>query len=88
MKTATEISVYGHFGNHAVVRLPGRRYPGLILQADTVSGFISQLAGAQAALRAGKPQRADAELHLLIETLEHWYAQIEQRLAAAGEQME
>lgn len=85
MKTYATISLYGQLGNHAVVRLPGRRHPGLIVQSDTVAGFIAQLQEAQASLRAGRPARADAEMDLLIEVLQDWYAQIEERLADAGE---
>ncbi|HIE4292496.1 DUF6959 family protein [Stenotrophomonas maltophilia] len=97
MKTETTLSVYGQLGNHAVVRIPGRRLPGLILQADTVAGFLAQLqadtvAGflaqlqeAQACLRSGRAQRTDAELDMLIDVLQQWYALIESRLADAGE---
>ncbi|GAB3051967.1 DUF6959 family protein [Stenotrophomonas tumulicola] len=84
-KTQTTISLYGRLGNHAVVRMPGRRHPGLIVQADTVSGFVSQLQEAQSSLRAGRLPRADAEMGLLITVLQEWYAQIEERLAEAGE---
>ncbi len=85
MKTETTVSVYGQLGNHSVVRLPGRRLPGLILQADTVAGFLTQLQDAQACLRSGRAQRADAEMDMLIDTLQQWYALIESRLADAGE---
>jgi len=85
MKTETTLSVYGQLGNHAVVRLPGRRPPGLILQADTVAGFLAQLQEAQACLRSGRAQRTDAELDMLIDVRQQWYALIESRLADAGE---
>ncbi len=84
MKTETTLSVYGQLGNHAVVRIPGR-LPGLILQADTVAGFLAQLQEAQACLRSGRAQRTDAELDMLIDVLQQWYALIESRLADAGE---
>ena len=84
MKTETTLSVYGQLGNHAVVRIPGRRLPGLILQADTVAGFLAQLQEAQACLRSGRAQRTDAELDMLIDVLQQWYALIESRLADAG----
>ncbi len=71
--------------NNGVVRIPGRRLPGLILQADTVAGFLTQLQDAQACLRSGRAQRADAELDMLIDTLQQWNALIESRLADAGE---
>ena len=87
MKTQTTISLYGQLGNHAVVRLPGRRHPGLIVQSDTVAGFIAQLQAAQVSVRSGRTQRAEAEMALLIEVLQDWYAQIEGRLADAGEAM-
>ncbi len=85
MKTETTLSVYGQLGNHAVVRIPGRRLPGLILQADTMAGFLAQLQEAQACLRSGRAQRTDAELDMLIDVLQQWYALIESRLADAGE---
>jgi hypothetical protein len=58
---------------------------GLILQADTVAGFLAQLQEAQACLRSGRAQRTDAELDMLIDVLQQWYALIESRLADAGE---
>ncbi len=85
MKTEATLSVYGQLGNHAVVRIPGRRLPGLILQADTVAGILAQLQEAQACLRSGRTQRTDAELDMLIDVLQQWYARIESRLAEAGE---
>lgn len=85
MKSEATISLYGELGNHAVVRMPGRRQPGLIVQADTVAGFIGQLQQAQDSLRSGRVQRADGELELAIAVLEEWYAAIGARLAEAGE---
>ncbi|MGE6333236.1 DUF6959 family protein [Stenotrophomonas sp. NPDC077659] len=85
MKTEATVSVYGPLGNHSVVRIHGRRLPGLILQADTVAGFLIQLQDAQACLRSGRAQRADAEMDMLIDTLQQWCALIESRLADAGE---
>lgn len=85
MKTETTLSVYGLLGNHAVVRIPGRRHPGLILQADTVAGFLAQLQETQSSLRCGRAQRADAELDVMIDMLQQWMALIESRLADAGE---
>lgn len=85
MKTDETLTVYGPLGNHAVVRIPGRRLPGLIVQADTVLGFLAQLQEAQASLRSGRAQRADAELDMLVDVLQQWHALIESRLADAGE---
>ncbi|KAF1016810.1 MAG: hypothetical protein GAK31_00068 [Stenotrophomonas maltophilia] len=85
MKSETTLSVYGQLGNHAVVRIPGRRNPGLILQAETVAGFLAQLQETQASLRSGRAQRADGELDMLIDMLQQWMALIESRLADAGE---
>ena len=50
-----------------------------------MAGFLVQLQEAQACLRSGRAQRADAELDMLIDVLQQWYALIESRLADAGE---
>ena len=50
-----------------------------------MAGFLAQLQEAQACLRSGRAQRTDAELDMLIDVLQQWYALIESRLADAGE---
>jgi hypothetical protein len=35
--------VLSHAGNFAVVQLPGRRFPGTVIQGDTLSNLVEQL---------------------------------------------
>jgi hypothetical protein len=38
-----EFEVYSEAGNHWVVRTPGRRFPALVVQGDTLHGIYSDL---------------------------------------------
>ena len=56
MKTYTTISLYGQLGNHAVVRLPGRRHPGLIVERPDLARIdrLMDAAGLEAARTAAE----------------------------------
>lgn len=41
--TTTSAKLLGPAANFAVVQLPGRRYPGVIVQGDTLKGIVEQL---------------------------------------------
>ena len=39
MKEITVI-LYGHGGNNAVISMPGRRFPGVVVQGDTLKSIL------------------------------------------------
>lgn len=48
--------------NFAVVQLPERQYPGVVIQGDTLAGLVSQLARMKALLRAGDMEELSDEI--------------------------
>jgi hypothetical protein len=56
-------------GNWPVVQLPGRRFPGVVVQGDSLSIIVEELNFACAALRRGDPAEAEAELTEVLERL-------------------
>lgn len=55
------LDVFSEASNHAVVRMPGRRFPGSVIQGDTLSNLL-QLAGVilREAEGAGRPALTEA----------------------------
>jgi hypothetical protein len=43
MKSNISIELYGHLGNNAIVRMPGRKNPGVVVQADTLAEFARRV---------------------------------------------
>lgn len=48
--------------NYAVLRLPGRRFPGVLVQGDSLSILTAEVQQALALLRAGDTAGAEEEL--------------------------
>ncbi|MEV0129335.1 hypothetical protein AB0H83_12865 [Dactylosporangium sp. NPDC050688] len=48
--------------NYAVLRLPGRRFPGVLVQGDSLSILTSEVQKALTLLRAGDTASAEEEL--------------------------
>ncbi len=61
---AKEIEVISDAGNTAVVRMPGRRFPGLVIQGDSLFNFYTELREVEAALTASNGE--DSELAGLV----------------------
>lgn len=79
-----EVEVFSNTVNAAVVRLPGRRFPGIVVQGDSLSTLASDVRGALDALRAGDTEEASAELESLHRKLETMLAVYEAALDEAG----
>jgi hypothetical protein len=50
-----EVEMCTQVGNWAVLRLPGRKFPGVIMQGDSMEVLLSALRDATAAIEAGDP---------------------------------
>ncbi len=55
--------------NFAVVQLPERRYPGVVVQGDTLTNLVSQLTRMKALLKTGDLNELAGEIDDVKETL-------------------
>ena len=55
-----ELEVFSQTTNQAIVRMPGRRFPGVVVQGDTLSGLAADAKLVVAELRAGNRPLDDA----------------------------
>jgi hypothetical protein len=39
-----EVELFSHPGNNAIVRMPGRRFPGVLIQGDSLSNLRHEVA--------------------------------------------
>ena len=56
--------------NHAVVQLPGRKFPGVVVQGDSLHGIVQRLAELQTLAQAHDDEELTAglaELHDLLQ---------------------
>jgi len=56
-------------GNFAVVRLPERHYPGIIVQGDTLAALVAQLGRMKSLLAAGDADELAAEIEEMEDQL-------------------
>ncbi|MBR7834139.1 hypothetical protein KDL01_12760 [Actinospica durhamensis] len=61
-----EAELFTDGGNNAVVRLPGRRFPGVLVQGDTLAQLRADLAEVQEAIAAGDVDDARESLALVL----------------------
>jgi len=71
-------------GKWAVVQLPGRRFPGVVIQGDSLSVIVGELDRAGAALRRGDTVGAEEELTGVLERLTEAMAHYESTLSDRG----
>ncbi|MFD5633804.1 DUF6959 family protein [Streptomyces sp. NPDC127077] len=69
-------------GNHAVVRMPGRRFPGVLVQGDSLHILRSDVAEVVEACERGDLDEARESAGLLLASLDTLLARYE---AALGE---
>jgi hypothetical protein len=70
--------------NRAVVKMPGRRFPGVVLQGDTLYGMRCAIAEATDLAKKGDSGSAAAELASVLERFDDLLAHYEQVLKRAG----
>jgi hypothetical protein len=68
----------------AVVRMPGRRFPGVVVQGDTLSNLWSMAHAALTRARAGGNDRGMDDLEMVVEDLDSMLKGYEQALERAG----
>lgn len=80
----TDVEVFGDAVNAAVIRLPRRTYPGILLQGDSLDALRASVARAMEALRVGRADDAESELADLLLTLRQYQLAYEAALESAG----
>jgi len=63
------VEIYSDASNHAVMRHPGRKFPGSLVQGDTLWTLVRQAEGIRMNLREGDRDEALEDLDDLIEKL-------------------
>ncbi len=80
-----EAELFSEGGNNAVVRMPGRAFPGIVVQGDTLSTWRQQLADIAAALRSNPADgEAVIELDYFVMELSEVLGRYEDALALHG----
>lgn len=83
MQTET-FEVYSNTTNMPVIRHPGRQFPGVLIQGDTLHSVISSLRDLAAALPASTAEDALGDLEFSLEILEDMLAHYEATLSTHG----
>ncbi|MGW1327622.1 DUF6959 family protein [Streptomyces antibioticus] len=79
-----EAELYTDGGNDAVVRLPGRRFPGVLLQGDSLHILRSDLAEVAEASERGALTEARDSADLLLTNLDALLTRYEDSLRQHG----
>ncbi|MEU4043460.1 DUF6959 family protein [Streptomyces antibioticus] len=79
-----EAELYTDGGNDAVVRLPGRRFPGVLLQGDSLHILRSDLAEVAEACERGALTEARDSADLLLTNLDALLTRYEDALRQHG----
>ena len=68
MKIET-VEIYSNISNHAVLKLNDRSFPGSLIQGDSLSILVSEIAEAKAAIEVGENEEAKEILTHVLEGL-------------------
>jgi hypothetical protein len=70
-----EVEIFTDQGNGAVLRLPNRKYPGLLLQGDTLRNLIAMAESVEqlSATGSAELQQEATGLADCLRELRHWY---------------
>ena len=83
-----EVQLYGHPGNNAVVKMPNRQNPGIVVQADTLLQMARDARGLSEKLQVGSTRKIVAsEANALAERLEQMFEHLKAQVNAIGEQI-
>ena len=82
-----EAELFTDGSNNAVVRLPGRRFPGVLVQGDTLALLRFDLAEVQRALSDGDVDEARDSLAFVLRDLDGWLERYISALAEHGIQL-
>ncbi|WP_282295028.1 hypothetical protein [Stenotrophomonas sp. PS02289] len=86
MKSVISVTFYGEPANNATVHVPGRRYPGVAMQADTLHSLIMDLREAHRLVASGEVDDGIDELEGTLERLTDIQAGLINDLRCAGDE--
>ena len=79
-----ELDVFSTASNAAIIRPPGRQFPGVVVQGDSLSNLYASAIAALTSLRAGDLSDCDEEIIDLCDQLRWRLELYEQVLTAEG----
>lgn len=79
-----QAEVFTDRGNNAVVRLQPRRFPGVLVQGDTLAAFRADLAAVQKALADGDLDEARDSLAFVLQDVDGWLERYTRALEEHG----
>lgn len=86
MKSVISVTVYGQPTNNVPLHMPGRRFPGVALQADTLHSLIMDLREAHRLIASGEVDDGIDELEGTLERLTDIQAGLINDLRRAGDE--
>jgi len=82
--TTLQVELFTDQGNNAVVRLPGRKFPGVLIQGDSLSHLVALVKEASESLNHASRQDAEAALDELGSSLRETLERYESAMKAHG----
>ncbi len=79
-----EAELFTDGSNNAVVRLPGRRFPGVLIQGDTLANLRADLAEAQEACTRGDIEEVRESVAFVLQDLDGLLERYAKALEAHG----
>ena len=76
--------ILSHIPNSGVVQLPGRRFPGIVIQGDTLSGLFDGACYMLAEFKRARDEERYFEALMLAEQLQRQLLHYEETLAKHG----
>jgi hypothetical protein len=82
-----QAEILSHIPNSGIVQLPGRRFPGVVIQGDTLSNLLDSARYLLAQFREMRDEERYYEVFMLVEQLQMQLQHYEQALAQRGSQL-
>jgi len=76
--------IFSHVSNGGIVQMPGRRFPGIVLQGDSLSALFDAVAFCLNGAKARRDQETYFALLTLAESLQGHLLHYEETLARLG----
>ena len=80
----TEVEVFGSVPNAPIMRVSGRKYPGVLIQGDSLHNLLSLVQAIEGCIDAGDKVSAGETLNEVKELLQGYLAVYEKTLSEAG----